>query len=424
MEMPPHDSLRNDTTMHMEMGMPMSHAYSLHLPMSRNGSGTSWLADNSPMYGWMIHGKKWMYMVHGSLFLRYTHHDVTNEGTRGSEKWDAPNWAMLMGQRMIGENGLFHFNVMMSLDPLTEGGAGYPLLFQTGESWNGTPLVDHQHPHDLFSELSVSYSYALSEKADVFVYAGYPGEPALGSVAFMHRVSALTNPDAPIGHHWNDATHITFGVATLGIRYGMFKLEGSSFTGREPNENRYDFDTPRFDSWSARLSFSPSAAWTLQASHGFIHSPEALHPEENISRTTASANYSHSFSEESSVDLTALWGVNAIAGQDAEHSLLAEGSVSEFRWNIYFRYEWLMKSGEELVLPEPEFSHDALYSMGAGTIGISYDVLHDMLLNVALGGQVSLYQPDIALRPLYGEHPVAAEVYLRIYPPRVMRMDR
>jgi hypothetical protein len=31
----------------------------------------------------------------------------------------------------------------------------------------------------------------------------------------MHRPSQH-DPDAPIGHHWQDSTHITFGVATLG----------------------------------------------------------------------------------------------------------------------------------------------------------------------------------------------------------------
>jgi len=229
------DTMASGTEMHMHDMGSMSHAYSLNLPMTRNGSGTGWLPDNSPMYGKMLHTGRWMFMLHGNLFIRYNSQDVFNNGGRGDSKVDAPNWLMLMGQRKVGRRGLFHFSTMFSLDALIAGGSGYPLLFQTGESWNGQPLVDRQHPHDLFSELSVSYSYALSKKADVFAYFGYPGEPALGSVAFMHRPSALTNPDAPISHHWNDGTHITFGVATIGFRYGKFKIEGSSFTGREPD---------------------------------------------------------------------------------------------------------------------------------------------------------------------------------------------
>src|SRR5690606_17825074 len=121
--------------------------------------------------------------------------------------------------------------------------------FPTRRSSDLVPLVDHQHPHDLFSELSVAYTYMISDDVDVFAYLGYPGEPAFGPVAFMHRPSSLYNPDAPISHHWQDATHILFGVGTLGFRYKAFKMDGSLFTGTEPDEDRYNFDTPRFNSW-------------------------------------------------------------------------------------------------------------------------------------------------------------------------------
>ena len=217
---------------------------------------------------------------------------------------------MLMGQRKVGNRGLFHFSSMLSLDPVIEGGKGYPLLFQTGESYNGKPLIDRQHPHDLFSELAVSYTHAFSNQVDGFLYLGYPGEPALGPVTFMHRPSALDNPNSPISHHWVDATHITFGVATLGLRVGKVKLEGSSFTGREPNEERYGFDKPRFDSWSGRISYNPTSNWALQASHGYVKSPEELHPSENIYKTTASVVYSINANGNRMLNATALWGMN------------------------------------------------------------------------------------------------------------------
>ena len=148
---------------------------------------------------------------------------------------------------------------MMSLDPLTEGGRGYPLLFQSGESWNGEPLHDRQHPHDLFDELSFSLSQKFDHDLSAYVYFGYPGEPALGPPTFMHRPSAMDDPDAPIGHHWQDSTHVTFGVATAGLVWRNVKIEGSIFTGREPDEDRYDFDQPEFDSYSGRLSWNPDA---------------------------------------------------------------------------------------------------------------------------------------------------------------------
>ncbi|HYK57027.1 MAG TPA: hypothetical protein VEV15_11205, partial [Flavisolibacter sp.] len=156
----------------MNHHMSMSHAYSLNLPMNRNGSGTGWLPDASPMYGYMFHSPKWMYMLHGNLFFRYNNQDFTNKGSRGNSEFDAPNWLMFMGQRQVGKNGLFHFSTMVSLDAPLGGGSGYPLLFQSGEAYKGKAIVDRQHPHDLFSELSVSYSQALSPKTDVFAYVG------------------------------------------------------------------------------------------------------------------------------------------------------------------------------------------------------------------------------------------------------------
>lgn len=413
------DSAMHDMhNMHNEGGMdvPMNHAFSLNLPMNRNGSGTGWLPDASPMYGYMMHSKKWMYMIHGNLFLRYTNQDIGNKGSRGDDKFDAPNWFMLMAQRKVGAKGLFHYNVMVSLDRLTEGGAGYPLLFQSGESWEGKPLVDRQHPHDLFSELSVSYSYAFSKKIDAFAYFGYPGEPALGSVAFMHRPSALANPDAPISHHWNDGTHITFGVATLGVRLDKFKLEGSLFTGREPNENRYSFDKMRFDSWSGRLSFNPSRNWAFQVSHGYVKSPEELHPDENVNRTTASAVFSLPMQNNNWFNVTTLWGLNKTAGHDGENAFLLEGALRLKKTEMYTRYEWVQKSVEELNLDEIKYGEGTLFPVNALTAGVSYDLLNVAKTRLALGGQFSVFFDDKSLHDLYGKNPMALQVYLRIYP--------
>jgi hypothetical protein len=399
--------------------MNMSHAFSLNLPMTRNGSGTGWLPDASPMYAYMIHSKKWMHMFHGNVFLRYNNQDFTHKGSRGGSKVDAPNMLMWMGQRQVAKNGLFHFSTMLSFDALISGGSGYPLLFQSGETWQGSPLVDRQHPHDLFSELSLSYAHAFSKKADAFIYLGYPGEPALGPVTFMHRPSGMYNPDAPLSHHWVDATHITFGVATLGLRYGKFKMEGSSFTGREPGENRYNFDKPRFDSRSARLSFNPGRNWALQVSHGFIKSPEAAHPADDIYRTTLSIIHSTRFSDNLLFNLTALWGMNKTIAHDAEQAVLLEASTHVRRLALYGRYEWVQKSVEELNLDETIYGMHTIFPVHAITVGCAYDLFHINMVRFAAGGQLSLYHADTRLDNLYGTNPFAAETYLRIYPARM-----
>src|SRR2546430_733865 len=225
---------------HEKMQMEMHSSIDLADPMSREGSGTSWLPDSSPMYGRMFMFGDNMLMLHGAIFPRYT-----NVSTRrGDDRIDAPNWFMAMYSHPLWNNAQFGSRLMMSLDPLTEGGRGYPLLFQSGESWHDQPLHDRQHPHDLFDELSVSLSQKFDYDLSAYVYFGYPGEPALGPPTFMHRPSAIDDPDAPLGHHWQDSTHVTFGVATAGLVWRNLKIEGSIFTGPEPDEDRYKLDEP------------------------------------------------------------------------------------------------------------------------------------------------------------------------------------
>jgi hypothetical protein len=419
----PHDMNNmqmEDSNMNMhdmnEMNMhTMPSSFSLNLPMSRNGSGTGWSPDAAPMYGQMYHSKKWMYMLHYNLFIRYNKQDVSNKGSRGDEMFDAPNWLMFMGQKQVGERGLFRFSTMFSADAIITGQRGYPLLFQSGESAHGIPLVDRQHPHDLFSELSVAYSYALSKKSDVFAYIGYPGEPALGPVAFMHRASAMDNPDAPISHHWIDATHITYGVATLGVRVGDFKLEGSSFTGREPNENRYNLDKPKFDSWSGRLSFNPSKNWALEVSHAYIKSPEALHANENVNRTVASAEYALQLKNNQSFNVTAVWGMNKQKNQDGENAALLEAAYQFKKFALYGKYEYVQKSTEELNLDEAIYGNN-LFNVNAYTLGINYDLLQVNKTKIAVGSHYTFYNESSGLYNLYGKNPSAFEVYVRIYP--------
>ena len=203
--------------------MSMHSSTNIADPMNRESSGTAWVPDSTPMYGKMFMFGDDMLMLHGGAFPRYT-----NVSTRrGDDRIDAPNWFMAMFSHSLGENSQLGFRSMMSLDPLTEGGRGYPLLFQSGETWHDQPLHDRQHPHDLFDELSVSYSQKFAHDLSGYFYFGYPGEPALGPPTFMHRLSAMDNPDAPISHHWQDSTHITFGVATVGAVWKNVKSKAA-----------------------------------------------------------------------------------------------------------------------------------------------------------------------------------------------------
>jgi hypothetical protein len=411
--------MAHDSSMHTGS---MSHALSRNLPMSRNGSGTSWHPDATPMYMWMQHKGPWMLMYHAGAYARYTSQNFNNNSKRGhANAIDGPNWGMAMAQRNIGARGLLNLSLMVSLDPLTETNGGYPLLFQTGESYRGQPLIDKQHPHDLLSGLSASYTHAVSDDVDLSLYVGYPGEPAIGPVAFMHRISAMPNPDALLSHHWTDATHITFGVATLGVRYKQFKLEGSNFTGREPDQYRYDFDQPRADSWAGRLNWNPSRSLALQVSRAFIKSPEDLHPDDNVTRTTASVLHSRTWGERRYLASALVWGLNEGHG-GKEHAVLAESNLTLGRPTFYGRYEFVQKDSEELGLAirnAENQSIEALFNIQALTLGASYRLTSDTFRGpeVHVGGQITGYVPAEGLKAYYGSLPLSASVYLRLNAP-------
>jgi hypothetical protein len=394
-----------------EMHMDMHSTVDLAEPMSREGSGTSWLPDSSPMYGRMFMFGENMLMLHGAIFPRYT-----NVSTRrGDDRIDAPNWIMAMFSHPLGDSTQFGSRLMMSLDPLTEGGRGYPLVFQSGESWNGQPLHDRQHPHDLFDELSFSLSQKFDHDLSAYIYFGYPGEPALGPPTFMHRPSAMDDPDAPIGHHWQDSTHVTFGVATAGLVWSNVKVEGSIFTGREPDEDRYDFDQSEFDSYSGRLSWNPTQNLALQVSFGYIKSPEAIDPELNRHRTTASAIYNLPLGNDSNWANSFVWGQNNDTGQGKTQSFLVESDYQRGRDTVYFRWEHVEKAGEELVLNDA--ADTRVFPVGAYTVGYVRDLSHGNGVDIGLGTQFTINnRPDILDRYYGDDLGYAFEFFLRIRP--------
>jgi hypothetical protein len=397
-----------------EIPMVMHSTVELAEPMSREGSGTSWLPDSSPMYGRMFMFDGNMLMLHGAIFPRYT-----NVSTRrGDDRIDAPNWMMAMYSRPLGDSAQFGARLMMSLDPLTEQGRGYPLLFQTGESWNGQPLHDRQHPHDLFDELSVSLSQKFDHDFSAYIYFGYPGEPALGPPTFMHRPSAMDDPDAPLGHHWQDSTHVTFGVATAGVAwsgFGAMKIEGSIFTGREPDENRYNFDQPEFDSYSGRISWNPTRNLALQVSYGYIKSPEALEPELNRHRTTVSVIYNLPLGHDSNWSNSFVWGQNHDTGEGKTQSFLIESNYQRGRNTIYLRWERVEKSGHELVLNPA--ADTRIFPVSAYTVGYVRDLSHGNGLDIGLGTQFTINGRPDTLDRYYGDGlGYAFEFFLRIRP--------
>jgi len=377
--------------------------------MSREASGTAWQPDSSPVYASMFHAGGWMGMAQGSATLAYT----DQGGPRGDDMTFVQSMAMVMANRPVGDQGRFGVRAMVSLDPLM-GRDGYPLLFATGETADGTiKLVDRQHPHDFFMELAVSYSHDLGDGQAVFLYAGLPGEPALGPPAFMHRASGLDNPEAPIGHHWFDSTHITWAVVTAGYSARTWKIEASAFKGREPDERRWDIETPKLDSWSVRAFWNPTANLSLQASTGFLNSPEQLHPEEDEQRTTASATYNRPLGPGGNWASTVAWSLKDIRPGPALHAFLAETALRwDDRHTIFARAE---REEQAELFEHGSPLHDEVVPVNKLSIGYQYEMPVTADLRLALGGLATAYAYPRRLEPFYGEDGIKSfMLYARI----------
>ncbi|HYG12064.1 MAG TPA: hypothetical protein VD835_19100, partial [Pyrinomonadaceae bacterium] len=392
-------------------------------PMGQMGSGTSWQPATSPMYMTHKFYGDWLFMFHGEAKIGVN----AQGGPRGVTKFESQNWIMPMAYRRVG-GGTLQLRAMLSLEPLTFSGAGSPQLFQTGEVYKGEPIIDAQHPHDLFMELSAQYTVPLGERATWYTYFGFPGEPALGPVAFMHRLSASENPTAPLTHHLQDSTHISFGVLTTGFTYRWFKLEGSIFNGREPDERRYNFEFNPFNSRSARLSFAPNANWAFQVSHGFLRSPEQLH-EGDVRRTTASVQYNKPFAR-GNLAAAFIWGRNH-ESHDGEifnlngYTLEATANFLDRNY-LYTRLELVDKTGllRHSELHTLGFDHDThpQFRIGAYTLGYVRDVWNTDKLSVGIGGDFTFYSKPAILDSIYGDSPRSYKFFLRFRPGR-MKMD-
>jgi hypothetical protein len=387
-----------------DMAMPMAmHGLLGSYGMSREASGTSWQPEAAPHDA--IHldiDDDWMVMLHAKVVGALD----SQSGPRGDSSAFSSSMAMAMASTAIGEDGTLGLKAMLSLDPLM-GRRGYPLLLASGETADGvTHLVDRQHPHDLLMELAASYSQKLSDTDSLFVYAGYPGEPALGPAAYMHRVSALDNPATPLAHHWLDSTHVTFGVVTAGFIHDDWKLEVSQFTGREPDQYRFDFDTARFDSTATRLSYNPDPNWSLQVSAGWLKSPEALEPLVNERRLTASATWFDTFSFGSLAATLALGNKHLSDGTDESAALLEAEYKPDAAWTLFARAETL---GSDELVPQSGIHHAGETSMG---------LIHDWQVaghvKLGLGGLYAFdFAPASAIAP-YGESPHGAMAFVRL----------
>jgi hypothetical protein len=284
---------------------------------------------------------------------------------------------------------------MLSPDPFM-GRRGLPNLLSSGETADGVShLVDRQHPHDLFMELSASYSHRVAPATSVFLYAGLPGEPAFGPPAFMHRMSIMDSPEPPISHHWLDSTHITFGVVTAGVVQGNWKLEASAFRGREPDQRRFDIESPRLDSAAVRLSWNPTANWSLQTSWAHTKSPEQLEPAQDQTKWSASAIYTVPMGHDGWWSVTAAWG-----RRSGEHGALDAWAVESAikpsaPWTVFARAE--RTQNDELT--QVAGHNGPVYAVAKISLGAIHDWRLAPHLSFGLGGLYAVNFVPGALKP-------------------------
>lgn len=380
--------------------------------MSRLGSGTAWEPESSPMWAKTAMWGQWMLMQHGNAVIMYD----AQSGPRGVSRVVSSNWYMAMGMRPLGKGDLL-VRAMLSLEPATFGNNGQPQLFQTGEG-----LIDRQHPHDLFMELAAQYSHPLGSNLGAYLYLAPIGEPALGPVAFMHRVSAYEIPTAPLIHHWTDSTHISYGVATAGLQSTRWKGEVSWFNGHEPDGRRWAIDPLALNSVSGRLSYAPNPNWVMQFSRGHIDRPELYYePEQgSVDRTTFSVQYNRPLPRGNWAS-TFVWGRNEGGGRGVgsgtTDGFLLESSYNWADRNYLFGRIERVEKDELFGEPDPRAAQK--FMVNAFSLGYSRDIGNSKSFETALGAMATVYAKSSSLDRAYGDFPVGVQVFLRIRPRRM-----
>jgi len=398
----------------------------------------------------MVHASlgNWTFMFHANAFLA----TIQQSGPRGRDKLFSTNWLMPMVSRQFGRQAL-SLRLMLSFEPATVTKRQYPLLFQTGESAYGLSITDGQHPHDLFMEVAAKYDFRLAERSQLFVYGGPVGDAALGPTGFPHRASASENPAAVLGHHSQDSTHIVTNVMTLGFAQGPVQVEASTFHGREPNENRWNFDAGKPDSFAARLTVSPHKSLSAQFSTGRINNPEALDPGLDTVRTTASLHHNRQW-ESGHVSSSLIWGRNKnlkdgsrrifnsfnleitsrfgqrnwiwtrIENLDRDRSLLpvasAQGPVCLLCGVVGFKNTEVATFPHVVAGPDGRpvtIEETPIGRVQAYTVGYERELpIGPSWLSVGLGGQFTTYGLTSELKNVYGNHPSTAALFLRFRP--------
>jgi hypothetical protein len=411
-----------------------THEEHVHGPGSllaaRDASGTAWLPDAAPMSGIHATWGRWESMFHGIVFGQFLIEPGDRHRTGGfsTHQFSSVNWVMASTRRRAGA-GWIGLRGMASLEAWTLGDCGYISFLATGENCEGDTIHDRQHPHDAVMEAAAEYDRPVGTSTSLRwqIYGGLAGEPALGPPGFPHRVSAELNPIAPIGHHWLDSSHVTFGLVTNAVYNAKWKAEASLFNGREPDEDRTDLDLGPLDSFSGRITLAASRQLVLQVSAAHLEQAEFEFPplpRSDVDRVTASATWQRPLGGDSSLAATLAWGLNSglelvPEGAFRSHTnagLLETSLTLHDRHTLFGRAEAVQKPAHDLHAHEYA---TAIFTVGKLQAGYVRELTVAGSFRAGVGGTfaLSLVPPELVSR--YGGRAVPGYgIFVSLRPPR------
>lgn len=394
-------------------GMPMTGINSAAMFLMNLSSGTGINPIAWPMPMIMRPLGSWKVMFMAQAFIN----DIQQSGPRGGDKLFSTNWFMANAEHRAGRNGAFEIQLMLSLEPATITDRRYPLLFQTGETAFGKPIIDGQHPHDFIMSLGFQYALSLNENTTLELYFAPVGDPALGPVAYPHRASAMELPVATISHHWQDSTHIANDVVTAGIAYKKIKLEASGFYGSEPDEFRWDIDSGPINSWSTRLWYFPTKNWAAQVSVGHLIHPEMLELGDQT-RSTASLAYSKPIPG-GSWSSSLIWGRNHNTYTKRNLNSYTLESVMPIHRHNFVTGRLELVDKDDLFDEQPaieqflDVHYGSTFRIGTYTLGYTRDIDIFPHVETGVGADITTYSTPPAIKPYYGDHPIGGVVFVR-----------
>ena len=324
-------------------------------------------------------------------------------GPRGQSRTTGPGLWMLMFDTALSPRNRFRVDVMGSLEQLTVGDRGTPQLLQTEN-------LDAMHAHDTIMGLEFRDVMDLGPdgRRQLTLLFAPRGAASYGPVPFMHRQSAEGNPDAPLGHDFQDGLHDVSTVLGVAYRTGATTFEATAFSGSEIS---WPFPLHGPDSFALRLNHDLFNGVTVGASFADVLLATGTGSEEHDQFSAAWIATSQPIGV-ATLKTSLVWGRHKAGSEADQDSFLAEAVYSRGRNSFYGRAESLQITPGQLdIAPAPR--PDAKW-VQAVTLGYERNLMKRDGVALYLGGSYTLDIVPQAFQGAYGGDPHGEKIYARI----------